>query len=114
MMQPHNAFGWGWNGTVTLVLMLAVLTLVIWLVAGLLRPVPPPPDRTGPAAERTAAGPTATERAAAERAVWDRAEEILAERYARGEIDDDEYVRRLGALRTGRGAPMAGAGARAV
>jgi putative membrane protein len=27
------------------------------------------------------------------------AEQVLAERYARGEIDDDEYQRRLGLLR---------------
>lgn len=106
MMHPHDGFGWGWgwNGTVTLVLLLTVLALMIWLVAGLARPVAPPPDRT-----RAAADPSAVDRAAADRAVWDRAEEILAERYARGEIDDDEYVRRLGALRTGRGAPLAGA-----
>ncbi|MFI6685692.1 SHOCT domain-containing protein [Streptomyces sp. NPDC050485] len=29
------------------------------------------------------------------------AEQILAERYARGEIDEDEYHRRLNVLRTG-------------
>ncbi|MER5686194.1 SHOCT domain-containing protein [Streptomyces sp. NPDC002205] len=29
-----------------------------------------------------------------------RAEDVLAERYARGEIDDDEYKRRLALLRT--------------
>lgn len=42
------------------------------------------------------------------RAVWDRAEEILAGRHARGEIGDDEYTRRLVTLRTGRGAPLVG------
>jgi putative membrane protein len=30
------------------------------------------------------------------------AEEILAERFARGEIDQDEYTRRRQVLRTGR------------
>jgi putative membrane protein len=29
------------------------------------------------------------------------AEQILADRYARGEIDDEEYRRRLGTLRSG-------------
>ncbi|GHE42821.1 hypothetical protein GCM10017673_51330 [Streptosporangium violaceochromogenes] len=32
----------------------------------------------------------------------DRPEEILAERFARGEIDDEEYRRRLEVLRAGR------------
>ncbi|MCF3130812.1 SHOCT domain-containing protein [Streptomyces olivochromogenes] len=31
-----------------------------------------------------------------------RAEDVLAERFARGEIDDDEYVRRLALLREHR------------
>jgi putative membrane protein len=31
-----------------------------------------------------------------------RAEELLAERFARGEIDDGEYTRRLELLRAGR------------
>lgn len=59
-------------------------------------------------AHHAVAGPDPA-RPAPRRAVWDRAEEILAERYARGEIDDDEYGRRLATLRTDRGAPLAGA-----
>lgn len=33
------------------------------------------------------------------------AEDLLAERFARGEIDEDEYAARLAALRRGRGVP---------
>ncbi len=57
---------------------------------------------------RTEANPEPARRAAPRRAVWDRAEEILAGRHARGEIGDDEYTRRLATLRTGRGAPLVG------
>ena len=56
-----------------------------------------------------AAGPEPAHRPP-RRAVWDRAEEILAGRHARGEIGDDEYNRRLTTLRrghSGRGAPVA-------
>ncbi|MDH4075010.1 MAG: SHOCT domain-containing protein [Acidimicrobiia bacterium] len=88
----------------TLVLVLTVLALVIWLAAALMRSAPPAPDR-----DRAGRDRAADNRAIAERPVWDRAEEILAERFARGEIDDDEYARRLGALRTGRSTPLAGA-----
>lgn len=33
------------------------------------------------------------------------AEDLLAERFARGEIDENEYTARLAALRRGRGTP---------
>ena len=33
------------------------------------------------------------------------AEDLLAERFARGEIDENEYTARLAALRRGRGSP---------
>jgi putative membrane protein len=66
-------------------LTLAFWVAVIWVVVGLLR------YRTGPT-------PPAGARPA-------RPEEILAQRYARGEIDDDEYHRPLDTL---RGAPCPG------
>jgi putative membrane protein len=76
-----------WNGCwfVMPLLGLAFWAAVIWVVVSLLR------NRTGPT-------PPESARQA-------RPDEILAQRYARGEIDDDEYHRRLDTL---RGAPRAG------
>ena len=76
---------WGWGGwilmTVAMVvfwalLITAVVLLVRYLVTSRGTVVPP------------AVGPRS-------------AEDLLAERYARGEIDDDEYQRRLALLRQG-------------
>ena len=83
MMYWHNGGmnGWGWFGmSLGMVLFTALL-----VVAGVLafraldrsatHPAPPPsPGRTAP-------------------------ERLLAERFARGEIDDQEYRQRLAALR---------------
>lgn len=70
--------GWGWAAmTFGWLLLLALLVLVGVLVARLGRRSPgdgQPPGRPS-------------------------AEQILAERYARGEIDDEEYRRRLTTLR---------------
>lgn len=69
--------GWWWVwGMLMMGAWIALVAWVVWLFAG--RRVPAPP--TGPE-------PT------------DRAREILAERYARGEISTDEYHERLDALR---------------
>lgn len=68
--------GWGWGGWVMMsISMLVFWGLVAWVVVTLARG----PARTPP-----------TERSA---------EEILAERFARGEIDHDEFVARRAALR---------------
>ncbi|MFI9626030.1 SHOCT domain-containing protein [Streptomyces sp. NPDC052042] len=83
--------GWGWGGW----FLMAVVTVVFWalLIAGAValthyvtggrgrRPGPPPGE-----------------------AGWGgrRAEDLLAERFARGEIDDEEYRRRLTVLREQR------------
>ncbi|MEU2772012.1 hypothetical protein ABZ646_03580 [Streptomyces sp. NPDC007162] len=86
--------GWGWGGwfvmTVFMVLFWAVL--IVGLIA-LVRYLAgtrhhqqadlPPPSGEGRSQDR-------------------RAEDLLAERFARGEIDDDEYKRRLGLLREHR------------
>jgi putative membrane protein len=69
-MWPMGAMMVGW-------LLLTALTvgLVVWLVVGYARPRSGVDDNTG-AARR-----------------------ILAERYARGEVDTEEYTRRIAALR---------------
>ena len=63
--------GWMWlNATVWLLVIAALAGLVVWLVIRASRPT-----------ESTGAG-------------TDSARRILAERFARGEIDADEYARR--------------------
>jgi putative membrane protein len=80
--------GWGaWWFVMPLVL-IGFWVAVIWVVVNLLR------RRPGPTSTGGARPPSP--------------EEVLAQRYARGEIDDDEYHRRLGTLR-GAGHPGAGA-----
>ncbi|MET8947374.1 SHOCT domain-containing protein [Streptomyces sp. NPDC004542] len=86
--------GWGWGGwfvmTVFMVLFWAVLivglvALVRYLSGTRHRQQPGSPPASGEGG-------------------WQgrRAEELLAERFARGEIDEDEYERRLGLLREHR------------
>ena len=71
--------GMGWGGWLFGVILLAgIVTLVVLLV-------------------RTQGG----QRPPDERRMPSHAEAILAERYARGEIDDDEYQQRLRTLRGG-------------
>jgi putative membrane protein len=71
--------GWGAWWFVMPLVMIGFWVAVIWVVVNLLqnRPGPTPTGRARPATP----------------------EEILAQRYARGEIDDDEYHRRLDTLR---------------
>jgi putative membrane protein len=76
--------GWGY-------LLMAVNTVVFWgLVAAgvvvLFRYLGRTPDRSGGSARPTA-------------------EQVLAERFARGEIDEEEYRRRLETLRSHAGTP---------
>ena len=76
-------WGWGWGGWLLMTLVMivfwaavitaVVLPCVIWLTHATPAAAPPP----GPA----------------------RAEDLSAERFARGEIDDDEYRQRLTLLR---------------
>lgn len=81
--------GWAWLAmSISIFLFLALLFVIALLIVRALgRSAPargePPVTRGGPAAEQ-----------------------ILAERYARGEIDEEEYSRRLATL---RGAPPGGA-----
>jgi putative membrane protein len=75
--------GWGWAAT-TLgsLLFLALLGLVAWLVVRTVR--------------RPGGGPTRPVHTAGQ----DTAERLLADRFARGEIDEEEYRRRLATLRS--------------
>ncbi len=83
MMMDDGHWGWGsWiltTGT-TIVFWALVITAVVLLARYLLS---------------LSQRPTGTTRSAG----VGNAEQVLAERYARGEIDDDEYQRRLGLLR---------------
>ena len=76
MMWWGNA-GWGWWGWLAMSLsMIAFWGLVIWGIVAVVRGL-------GPRSTQTGSSP----------------EDILRERLARGEIDEDEYRRRLQALR---------------
>jgi len=69
--------GWGWGGWLLMVFtMVAVWGFVAWLVVTLIRP---PDSRSGRRPD---------------------AQDILAERFARGEIDEEEFTRRKAALRS--------------
>jgi putative membrane protein len=70
--------GWGWAGmALSWILLLGLIVLGVLLLVRLGR--------------RTSDSPTAPAR--------ESAEQVLAERFARGEIDEDEYRRRLATLR---------------
>ncbi|MET0726833.1 MAG: SHOCT domain-containing protein [Acidimicrobiales bacterium] len=74
-MMDWNGESWGWGGWLVMVLsMLGFWALVAWVAVTVIR------SNRGsvPAADP---------------------EDVLAERFARGEIDDDEYRRRLEVLR---------------
>jgi len=70
-----SGFGWGMMG-MGWIFMIAVIGFIIWAVL-----------------RATSDGPSATASTTAS------AERVLAERYARGEIDDEEYRRRSEELR---------------
>ncbi len=82
-----NGGGWGWGGWIlmTLVMVLfwaAVITAIVLAIRYL----------SGGASHRNQASAGSAR----------GAEDVLAERFARGEIDDDEFRRRLTALREHR------------
>lgn len=85
----YDGDGWMWhNGGTGWWILMAVLTVVFWavvitVVVLAIRYVASDRGRS--------AGPTSAQ-----------AEDVLAERYARGEVDDDEYRRRLALLREHR------------
>ncbi len=80
--QWHSPADWGVMGVWTiiwLVLVVAVIALTIWLIGRFIVSRDGTPPRSG-----------------------DDAEEILRRRFAAGEIDAEEYERRLQILRRGR------------
>ena len=83
MMWDWN--GWSWWWLVMPVTMVGFWGAVAWVVVTLVRN-----DRAG-----------GTSRPGATPPEGDAAERILADRFARGEIDADEYRRRLDVLRGG-------------
>ncbi|SHL45562.1 MULTISPECIES: SHOCT domain-containing protein [Streptomyces] len=96
----HGGAGWGWlAATVGMVLFWAlVITVGILLFRALVRPGPSGgggPGRRYPGWHHEGPPPGASP----------TAEQILAERYARGEIEDEEYQRRLAVLRSSPGGP---------
>lgn len=76
-LQPRDRYdhmdGWGWmwlGGLLWLLVIAGIVALVAWLVVRA--------SQSGGAATRST----------------DQARRILAERFARGEIDEEEYIRR--------------------
>lgn len=80
----HWDGGMGWVALSSLVFMLVLIGGVVALIVAALRWSPPSSSRGG-APEPPRIDP----------------EQILAERFARGEIDEDEYIRRRNTLRRG-------------
>ncbi|MFD4856285.1 SHOCT domain-containing protein [Streptomyces atratus] len=83
--------GWGWSGFLMTVIMVVFLLLLIVGVVALTHYLTNTRRGHQP-------GPPSGEAAWGSR----RAEDLLAERFARGEIDEDEYKRRLTLLREQR------------
>jgi putative membrane protein len=70
--RPGSGWGWLW-GPIVLLLWVALIATVVWFLARSARP--------------------------SERSGVERAREVLAERYARGELTTEEYQERLEQLR---------------
>ncbi|WP_033328198.1 SHOCT domain-containing protein [Promicromonospora sukumoe] len=86
MMWDWGGFGWGW-GLLMMAFMavvwLVVIGAVVWGLVAVLR---------GPGRREGSAGP-------------EDAEQVLADRFAHGQIDDQEYRERLQVLRAARRGP---------
>jgi len=92
MMWGH---GWGWGNWLGMgVTMILFWGLLIAGIVALVRHLGGTRDASHPGGTREAGG-------TGPGSGRTRAEEVLAERFARGEIDEDEYKRRLELLRTG-------------
>ena len=86
-MMMYDGWGMGWGGW----LLMTLVMIVFWaiLITAIVLAV-----RYVAASGRPGAGPGPSGSA--------RAEDLLAERFARGEIDDDEYRQRVTRLREHR------------
>lgn len=83
-MWHHGYGGWGWGGWIMTAIVLTLLfAFVITAIVAAVRYL------GGPGHGGVHHGPPR----------GGRADDILAERYARGEIDDEEYRRRVALLR---------------
>ncbi|MDX2819130.1 SHOCT domain-containing protein [Streptomyces sp. NPDC006207] len=82
----HGIGGWGWFAMAVgmTVFWAVIITLAVLLIRAFARPDPP----QGPAAPNPPQGPAAP-----------APMQVLADRFARGEIDEEEYRRRLATLR---------------
>jgi len=80
-----NGWGWGWGGVVMYIVLAALLVAVVVVVAFAIR------DLVRGGSQHKGASSLAT-----------GPEDALAHRFARGEIDEDEYRRRVTLLREHR------------
>ncbi|MFF3914331.1 SHOCT domain-containing protein [Streptomyces sp. NPDC001852] len=81
----HGMNGWGWlvMSLGTVLFWVLIIVVGVLLFRALARPAPPGTERGAWQRTPSGSGP----------------EQIVAERYARGEIDEEEYHRRLATLR---------------
>lgn len=86
VMWQHGYGGWGWGSWILTAMVLTLFfALVITVIVAIVRNLNGPGHRHGPAVHGPPPGR--------------RPEDILAERFARGEVDDEEYRRRVALLR---------------
>jgi len=78
--------GWGWGWIITAVVLVVLFALVITAIVLAIRYLGGGGGHRGRGSPQQARG----------------AEEVLGERFARGEIDEDEYRRRMSALQEHR------------
>lgn len=96
MMWHDGGWGWGWGGGgwfFMVVVMVLFWALIIVGVVALVRYLTASHHGRPGGSPPASGGPWGGNR---------RAEDLLAERFARGEIDEDEYQRRLTVLREHR------------
>lgn len=96
-MHRVDYSGWWMFGG--MVLVVALWSLLIWLVVSAVRRTTGPSTPSAPPSPPAPGAPGSAGATAVPSSPTAGAEQILAERLARGEIDPDEYRQRLDALR---------------